>query len=174
MECCRSPRTRATPTLGYSCSWSLVNSRCEHNADVLLVRPPATPTLGYSWSFVKAFQGVSRTLTFTSYACNTYLGIFIFIEFGQFISRREQNAGVHLVRTQHLPWDIHIHGVWLNAFQGVSRTMAFTSYARNTTLGYSYSWRLVNAFQGVSKTLAFTLYARRTHLPWDIHIHGGW
>ena len=31
----------------------------------------------------------------------TYLVIFIVIEFGQCISRREQNAGVHLVRAQH-------------------------------------------------------------------------
>ena len=77
---------------------------------------------------------MSRMLTITTYA-NTYLGIFIFMEFGKCISRREQNAGVHLVRPQHLPWVIHIHGVWLNVFQGVSRTLAFTSYARNTYLG---------------------------------------
>ena len=86
----------------------------EQNVGVHLVRPSHAPTLGYSysWRLVKAFQGVSRTLTFTSYACNTFLGIFIFMEFGKCIHRREWNADVHLVRTHHIPWDIHIHGVW--------------------------------------------------------------
>ena len=90
------------------------------------------------------------------YARNTYLGIFILMEFVKCISRREHNVGVHLVR----PWreqnaGVHLVRKWCEQNAGVhlvrkwceqnvgvhlvrpcvSKTLAFTSYAHNTYLG---------------------------------------